>query len=312
VGRWEIKKQKHIITYLILFMKKTFNIIKDIIKDAIDSDYPGLASEMAYNFILSLFPFAMFAFALFSLLGTPNVINQIIDLLSVVAPTESLNMIRDVLTEILQTSSAGILGILALFGALWASSRAVLSVIKGMNRAYEVEETRSFWKINSLAILIVLLLVFVIFIAVNLIIFGSTILDFLNRFLPIPTDVSTRILIIRWPVTFLALFLMILINYYFLPNVRTNKKILFTSSSFGSLFFSISWLLGSWLFSLYVENFARYNAIYGTLGAFIILLIWFYYSSLIMLLGGGISSRIYKLTRPKVVEVKYNYTACKK
>ncbi|OGI20943.1 MAG: hypothetical protein A2287_02340 [Candidatus Melainabacteria bacterium RIFOXYA12_FULL_32_12] len=285
-------------------MSKTLNFIKDVGKGILDHDYPGLASEMAYNLILSLFPFAIFAVSIFGLFGTPNNINQIINLLNAVAPTETLHLIRDVLNEIFRSSSTGLLSIIALIGALWTSSRAILSIAKGMNRAYEVPETRSFIKLNGLALLTVIMFAIVLLISVNLTIFGTTILEFLSRFLPISNDVSTTVLLVRWPITLFSLFTITLIIYYFLPNVHFYKKKLLLSSVFGSLFFSIFWLFGSWLFSLYVENFARYNAVYGTLGAFIVLLIWLYYTSLIMLIGGEISSELYKVFSPKIVEVK--------
>ncbi|EKE04736.1 MAG: hypothetical protein ACD_20C00014G0005 [uncultured bacterium] len=284
---------------------KIFNSIKDMIKTILDNDFPGLATEMAYNFALSLFPFAIFAISVLGFLGTPNNINQIINLLSAVAPTDTLNLIRDILNEVLRTKT-GLLSIVGLIGALWAASRAIRVTTKAMNRAYEVTETRSFIKLNVLAILTVIMFAVVLFIAANLIIFGTVILEFVSRFIPIPTDVAIVVLLIRWPVTFLALFSITLIIYYFLPNVHVNKKALLLSSVYGALFFGVFWLFGSWLFSLYVENFASYNAIYGTLGAFIILLVWFYYTSLIILIGGEISSKIYRHIRPKVVEVKYN------
>lgn len=285
-------------------MNKIFNNIKGVIKTVLDNDFPGLATEMAYNFALALFPFAIFVISILGFLGTPTNVNQIINLLSAVAPTDTLNLIRDILDEVIKTRT-GLLSILGLLGALWAASRAIRVTTKAMNRAYEVSETRSLVRLNILAILTVIMFAAVLFIAVNLIIFGTVILEFISRFIPIPTDVAIVVLLIRWPVTFLALFAIILIIYYFLPNVSVNKKTLLVSSTYGALFFGIFWLFGSWLFSLYVQNFAQFNAVYGTLGAFIILLVWFYYTSLIMLIGGEISSKIYRLFRPKVIELRY-------
>lgn len=287
-------------------MKRFFKVIKNLITSTINNDYPGLASEMAYNFIMSMFPFAIFAVAVFGLLGDPTVIDQIINLLRAFAPTDTLNLIKDVLDQIFDTASTGILSILGLFGSLWAASRGIISIVKGINRAYEVQETRSFFKINAIAILTVIILALVLFFSVNLTIFGAIILKFISKFLPVSNDISTVVLFVRWPVTFLGLFVMILIIYYFLPNIKAHKTKLLISSIYGSLFFSIFWLIGSWLFSLYVENFARYNAIYGTLGAFVILLVWLYYSSLIILLGGEISSEVYKTLNPKTIKVKSN------
>ena len=280
-------------------MNKGVKITQNIIRDTITNDYSGLASEMAYNFILSLFPFAIFVVALFGMFGSKNAIDQIIYPFHTIIPANNLNLIIEVLKEVINSSSNGVLSIAGLLGSLWAASGIIQDIIKGMNRAYKVSETRPIWITTPLSVFIVVLLALILLISTNLTVFGTTILNFLSNYIYISSKVFNTLLQVRWPITFLALFMMIFTIYYFLPNIQKHKRKLFISSIFGSLFFCIAWLFASWAFGLYIENFAHYNTVYGALGAVITLLVWLYYTSFIILIGGEINSEIYKLTLQK-------------
>jgi membrane protein len=272
-------------------MNKPARIFRNVIRSALKNDYSGLASEMAYNFILSLFPFIIFAVALFGLLGTENAVSQIIAILSAIAPSETLEMLRSFLNDVVNVPGSELLSILGLVGALWASSRSILCTMKAVNLAYGIPETRSYLKINVIALLTVIILAFVLLLDINLNVFGTLLYESLIKKL---MNIHLNVLWLRWPVTFFVFFGMTLVLYFFLPNIPVKRKSLLYSSACGALFFSVFWFFGSGLFSIYIENFGRYNVFYGTLGAFIILLVWLYYLSLILLIGGGLSSEIYK------------------
>jgi len=286
-------------------MNRTFEVIKSLISCTIKNDFAGLAAEMSYNLTLSIFPFAIFAVALFGLLGTQNAVNTIVNLLSTIAPAGTLDLVGKVLTDILAVPSNTILSFTGLLGSLWAASGAVRDVMKGINRAYNIPETRSFFKIAFLSIIAVIVLVLMLFLSVNLIIFGTWIFQALTSKMQVNDMIFNVVYWVRWPIAFLVIFFIMIIVYYFLPDIKANKRELLISSIPGAIFFSLFWLLGSWGFRIYVENFAHYNSIYGTLGTFVVLLVWFYYSSLVMLIGGGLCSEIYKIIRPKVVEFRY-------
>ena len=113
-----------------------------------------------------------------------------------------------------------------------------------------------------------------------------------------PDEFVNTILILRWPIAFILLFILAMINYYVLParDFSLKRKSIVP----GALFFCIFWLLGSWLFSLYVNELGTYNKVYGTIGTFAILMVWLYYTSIIMLIGGEINNQtLDKLTSKK-------------
>lgn len=270
-------------------LNSSVNIVKNIIKD----DLTSLASEMAFNFILTISPFFISLVAIFGLFSSGNVINYIINFLSPIAPKDALNTLKEALMGINQASTGSILTF-GFLGTLWAISGATDGIIKGLDRAYKVKETRPIWITKGLAIFLVLITVIILFTAINLIIFTSIIVDYLRLQVYIPKYLQILITLSRWPITFFALFAVILSIYAFMPNIKEKNKVRILNSIPGTLFFCIFWSIASWLFGLYAENYGGFNRVYGALGAVIILITWLYYTALILLIGGEINSEIYK------------------
>ena len=77
----------------------------------------------------------------------------------------------------------------------------------------------------------------------------------------------------------------------------------------GTIFFTTFWLVGSWGFSVYVNNLSTYNMVYGTIGAFFILMIWIYYTSILLLIGGEINSQVYNRLANKSNEIREEIAA---
>lgn len=271
---------------------------KNIISRIIDDDFPGMAAEMAFMFVLGIFPFLLVLMSFFAWMGKKAFINKIFIFLEIIAPPQISNLINSVMNEIMIFSQGKLVAIFGFCITLFLASNAIFVIIKGLNRAYGIVETRNLLVTRLLSVLIVFANGLVLFLSINLIIFGKIILEMLLSFIHLPLNVVNMILIFRWPVSFLALFVVAYMNYYFLPDIKEMTKARYISSLFGTLFFCIFWLLGSWLFSLYVGNLNTYNWVYGTIGAFAMLMVWLYYTSLLILIGGEINSQILdKLTQ---------------
>lgn len=274
--------------------KKTLYFIIQIIKSIFRDDFPGMAAEMAFNLLLALFPVLICFISILGLFTDENIIGQIIKILTPFTPVNAINLIQGALKQIQNFSSGGLLTT-SFLATVWLSTNGMWSMIKGLNRAYNVRETRPFLKVRALSLLMLIGMGVVIFLAVNFIVFGNVILKFIELLIHVPNNVSLTVLLVRWPISFLALYAMAYLVYCFAPNINVNKKIHSKAVVCGTLFFCIAWLLVSWGFGLYVENFGRYNQVYGTIGAVVVLLVWLYQTSLMILIGGEINSQIYKL-----------------
>ncbi|MBE7707286.1 MAG: YihY/virulence factor BrkB family protein [Cyanobacteria bacterium SIG27] len=274
-------------------LKKTQNVLKDYIKNLIQSiirdDFANAAGEMAYMTALGIFPFMLFLTAVFGWLGKTFFINKIIFGLSTIAPQGVIDLINGVLAEVVIFKSGKTMAIVGFLVTVFLTSNAIAVIIKGLNRANNIQENRSFFKVRLLAILMVFVNTFFLFISINLIVLGKVILNFIGTYLSIAQNIIDTILITRWPAAFLLMFLLAAINYYVLParDFSAKRKSVIP----GALFFCIFWLLGSWGFSLYVNALGTYNKVYGTIGIFAILMVWLYYSSVILLIGGQINNQ---------------------
>ena len=276
------------------FLSSFNNVIKSTIKD----DCPVMAAGMAFNLILTLFPFLIAITAVFGMLGTEETVNDITVSIRSIAPQGALYLVGEVLRETLNSSSRGIFTVSFFIGIVFASN-AINVLRKLLNEAYGVPETRPVWKVRALTLWVIILFVLAVFVITNLIIMGKVILLFLDDYIGLPDQVINTINFIRWPVTFLMLFIVGFIIYYFIPNISTGFKNRILSTLPGTLFFIGAWLGMSRLFGLYVENFGQYNKVYGTFGAVIILLLWLYYTSFIILAGGEVNSEFYRCIKTK-------------
>ena len=274
-------------------MRKVLKYPRHVIKAVLDNDFSGMAAEMGFMLMLGIFPAMLFLMAVFGWMGNKSYMNPVLLFLSNVMPADSMDLIRTVLQEVMIFSKGGLIGAIGIIVTLFLTSNAVAVVLKGLNRAYKVEETRSFVYTRILSVVMVFVNTFMLFLSVNLIIFGKFIIIFLTHYTGISHAFELTLLTLRWPVSFFALYFMAFINYYILPNLRGDEKLKRKSALPGTLFFCILWLVGSWWFSIYVNNLQTYNRVYGTIGAFAVLMVWLYYTSLLLLIGGEINSHIY-------------------
>jgi membrane protein len=261
------------------------SFIKDLWKRFNDDELAGLAAELAYFFLLSLFPFLIF---LITLLGyLPLSEENVLDFVKQYAPGDSMAVVEATLEGILQDHNGSLLsfGVLA---TIWAASNGLNAVIRAFNRAYDVKETRSFIVARLMSIVLTIAMIVVIVIALLLPVFGKQIGLFVFSFLGLSESFLAIWNAARWILSFLVLFIVFSCLYFFAPNVRLHWKEIFS----GAVFATVGWIIVSTAFSYYVGNFGNYSATYGSLGGIIILMIWFYLTGMIILIGGEINAII--------------------
>ncbi len=286
-------------------MKYKFKTLKNIIKSVVDNDLFGMAAEMGFMLVIGFFPFMLFLIAVFGWLGKHTFMNTLMQFMQRVMPEDIINLLERVMNEVWFFSKGGLIAVLGFCITVILSTNAIAIVAKGLNRAYKIEDSRSFVYNRLLAFVMVLVNASVLFLSIDLIVFGQVIIKFLTRYLGLTVLTGNIILFFRWPIAFIALFIMAYLHYYILPDLRCAEKFRRRSALPGAIFFTISWLIGSWGFSIYINNLHTYNFVYGTIGAFAVLMVWLYYTSILILVGGEINSQLYeKLERKEEITVK--------
>lgn len=264
-------------------------------------DVFGLSAELAYRFFLSLFPFFIFLAALGSFIAVAfrvqDPTQQMVDLLGTTLPPEVTGLIRAQLQQIVDGRDPRLLS-LGMLAAIVVATSGVNATVKAMNRAYDVPETRPFWKRYLLALGLMLLTgtvlvgAFVLFVAGQIL--GAQVATAFGLQGPFWTAVSYA----RWPAIVLLLFVGAVLLYWAAPNIHL-RLVWITP---GAVLFVAGWLLTTYLFTLYVGNFASYTATYGALGGVVVLLVWFYLTAFVLLVGAELNAVIDAQVDPDTIE----------
>jgi membrane protein len=262
-------------------------LLKRTFKEVNEDDCMGLAAQLAYYFFLALFPAVLFVLALASFFPLGNVIDNIIQVLRPIAAADVLSLLEEQLRRVSNSDSGGVLT-LGILGALWSSSAAVVAIIGSLNRAYDIDEGRPWWKVRLTAIALTLALAFFFLLSFTLVVVGPTLAERFASVFGLGAAFEWGWKILQWPLAFALVSTAIGLVYYFAPDAD-QEWVWITP---GAVAATLLWVLVSLGFKFYVANFTDYNATYGAVGGIIVLMLWFYISSLAILVGAELNAEI--------------------
>ena len=274
------------------FLRKTVIFLVMFIKKIGDDDIFALGAQLAYYMVLSFIPFLMFLMTLvgFSHLNSDAVLN----LLSNVMPTEAFNLIQSTVIEIVDREQTGLLWI-SIALAIWVSSSGFKAVIKGLNKAYGVKETRSYIKLKLISMIYTILLALIVIATLFLFVFGDVIGDFFMKVLEHPEFIYYIWNMLRYVVVILIMVLFFMFLYNATPCVRLGWLEVIP----GAVITTLGWISISYIFAYYVNNFSNYSRLYGSLGAVFMFMTWMFITSMILILGGEINAVLAEKNRLK-------------
>lgn len=283
---------------------------KKAVKEFGADDIGGLAAELSYRYFLALFPFFIFLAALggfiANAISVEDPTTRLMSLLGDALPADAKSVMEGQVRSVVDSKSVGLLSF-GIVGALWAASGAMKSLIKALNRAYDVPETRPFWKSTGLAILMTLastigiLGSIVIVIATNA--WGSDIADSVGA----GSAFALTMRIAQWPLIIGLLLVAVALMYWLAPNLDVPFKLITP----GAALFVVTWLVATLGFGLYVANFSSYNKTYGALGGVVVLLTWLYITNIVLLLGAEINALIDEEREPEKSRIRREAVASK-
>jgi membrane protein len=248
-------------------------------------DCMGLSQQIAYSSLLAFFPAVAFVLGA---LGVFNLFDNVEQLLDPIAPQGVITFITN-LQKDSGGGTSGVAFVLGFFGAVWAASGAMGTIMKAVNRAYEVQETRPFWRSRIVAIILVVATGLTTAGVFLLIVVGGSLGDAIAKKAGLGGVFQWTWAILRWPIAFCAILLFFALVYFLGPNMRQRNWKWVTP---GSILGSSLWLVLSGLFALYVTFAGNYTKTYGTLASGIILLLWLNYSAFAVLYGAELNSEL--------------------
>ena len=245
----------------------------------------GRAAELAFYFLLALFPMLIFLTSLVGFL--PGVREAIFTALAKFVPGEAMRLVSETIYDVTRNRSGGLLSF-GVLGALWAASGGVSAVMGTLNVAYDAKEERPFWKTRLIAIGLTILLALLIVGGTTLIMFGDRFASWGAAKLGMGMIFDVIWSVVHYLLGVTLLFLGLELIYYLGPNVKQDWKWITP----GAAFAVVSLLVASLLFSLYLRFAPSYSATYGSIGAVVILMLWLYLMGSVILIGGEINAEI--------------------
>ncbi len=250
-----------------------------------------LAAALTYYAVLAVFPAAL---ALVSLLGVigqgQNAVDKVIETLKPLVSDKMLtDTIQPALDQIAKSDSAGIALVIGIVAALWSASGYVGAFGRAMNRIYEIDEGRPFWKLRPIMLLLTVVAVLLAAVALLMLIVSGPVAESIGNVIGLGDTALTVWGIAKWPVLAAIVILVVGLLYYTTPNVQQPK---FRWISVGAAVAILIWVLASVGFAFYVANFSSYNKTYGSLAGVIVALLFLWITNLALLFGGELDAEL--------------------
>jgi membrane protein len=245
------------------------------------------AASLSYYFLFALFPALLFLTAILGLVPGPRLMDQLLGYIARVLPADAASILAKTVGEIIK-GARGSLVSLGVLGALWGASSGMVSISNALNVAFEMRDTRTWWRHRLEAIGLTVGFSLLTIVALLLFVFGERIGDGVARWLGVGAAFTRTWKVARWPGLSVCALVGIMLVYQLAPATRQHWRRLTP----GAIFALGGWLAASYTLRVYVKYFGSYNATYGSIGGVILLMLWFYLSSLALLLGAEINSQI--------------------
>jgi membrane protein len=256
-------------------------------REFLADDCMGLSQQVAFSSLLAFFPSVILLVGLLGLIGAFEDLKEFLGSVAPGAVIEAIELAQE--TAAGNESASAVAFVLGLFLAVWAASGAMNAVIKAVNRAYEQQETRPFWKVRLYAIALVVASGITTAALFLLIVFGGPLGEAIADQAELGSAWNWIWGVLRWPLAFVGILLFFAFVYYLAPNLEQRSWKWVTP---GSLVGAILWLVLSGLFALYTSFSDSYDKTYGSLAGGIVLLLWLNYSAFALLFGAELNSEL--------------------
>lgn len=248
------------------------------------------AAALTYYAVLAVFPALIAMFSLLGVVGQGSAASAaVMDIIEDVAPGDIADTLRAPVEQVAQAPGAGLALVLGIVLALWSASGYVGAFSRAMNRVYEIEEGRPFWKLRPMQLVVTIIAVVALAaVAVGLVISGDVV-DAVGSAMGASEVLKIVWSVAKWPLMLLVVILLVAVLYYATPNAKQPK---FRWISLGALLAIVVLVVGTIGFGIYVANFSNYDRTYGSFAGVIIFLLWLWIANLALLFGAEFDAEL--------------------
>lgn len=267
-------------------MHKIIQWIKGILKKINEDHLGAYASQAAYFIVLSALPFCIFLLTLLSY--SPLSCEDLIDILQMLSPKMANDIIRSILIQVYEQSTIAITSFTIIF-VLWSAGRGILSITKGINEIYHINETRNYVHLRLISAFYTLWLAVALIVTLGLLVFGNLIYRKIIEHLPFLHNIAAVVISMRMLIIFCLLTLFFIFIYKVLPNKKT--KLLHVLP--GAIGCSLGWMITSVIFSIYFSLSHSFSYMYGSLAGAMMILLWLYACMYELFLGAELNNLLH-------------------
>jgi membrane protein len=272
--------------------RKALFVAKRTFREFGDDGATDLAAALTYYSVLAIFPGAIALLSLVGLFGaTPqDSVDKIMEILNpLITSNSTQTTIEHRLLDLASAGGAGIGLVVGIAGALWSASGYVGAFSRAMNRIYEVEEGRPFWRMRPMQLIVTVTTVALSALALVILIVSGPVAESVGKAIGVGDELVSVWNIAKWPALAVVVMVVVAILYWATPNVKFTR---FRIISVGSFVAIMIWLVASVGFGFYVTQFGSYNKTYGSLAGAIVALLWLWITNVALLFGAELDAEL--------------------
>jgi membrane protein len=260
-------------------IKSTFKLVGLLSRKIRDDHVAAFSAQAAFFIIISFFPFIMLLLSMIQFFEIER--SDLYSIFSQAFPTAVFSMMVSVIDQIYDSSASTTLISITAITTLWSAGKGFLAIMKGLNAAYEINESRNYFFLRAISAFYTLGLAIMLIATMILFVFGNQLYHWIELRFPVMTDTALLIISLRTMVGLIILILFFLIIYVVIPNRKTKA----INELPGAMLCAAGWMGFSYAFSYYIDNFANYASTYGSLTAIVLFMLWMYFCMYILFLG---------------------------
>ncbi len=271
--------------------RKALFVLKRTVREFGDDGGTDLAAALTYYSVLAIFPALLALLSLVGIFGqAQESVDKIIEILRpLITNPDTLDTISERLTDLSDAGGSGVTLVVGILGALWSASGYVGAFSRAMNRIYEVEEGRPFWRMRPMQVIVTVVTVVLCAVALVILIVSGPVAESVGKAIGVGDNLVTVWNIAKWPALALVVMVVVALLYWATPNVKFTR---FRIISVGSFVAILAWLVASVGFAYYVANFSSYNKTYGAIAGVVVGLLWLWITNVALLFGGELDAEL--------------------
>lgn len=277
------------------FLESLLYVVRRSFNGLWRDDIMFYAAGIAFNSLFSIFAILFLLSILLSLFGASPLNLQILNNLATgLVPAKAQEFITEVLEQASQPVPRELLPVSLLF-TLWTASNVVQALIHSLNRIYHLEDMRPFWRTRLIALAVVGLSSALLVFGFLLLVFGGELSGGIEEVRKVRHGIIEGILMFKQPLSVLVVFLGSLLIYWLAPSFRHQHRVAWP----GAVTFTITWILATIGFNVYLREIAVYDQVYGPMATVVVVLVWVYLSSVLALFGGEVNAAVHRVRRDR-------------